>query len=76
MGYQFKTRIYSESSLEKNTNVILTLKQSHKIINVLRMKANDDIIIFNSNYGEWLGKIIIQKSIVSVICSNIIKQLK
>ena len=76
MGYQFKTRIYSESSLEKNTHVILSIKQSHKIINVLRMKANDGIIIFNSNYGEWLGKIIIQKSIVSVICSNIIKQPK
>ena len=76
MGYQFKTRIYSESALEKNTNVILSIKQSHKIINVLRMKANDDIIIFNSNYGEWLGKIIIQKSIVSVICSSIIKQPK
>ena len=76
MGYQFKTRIYSESSLEKNTNVILSPKQSHKIINVLRMKANDDIIIFNSNYGEWLGKIIIQKYTVSVICSKIIKQPK
>ena len=76
MDYQFKTRIYTESSLAKNTNVILTLKQSHKIINVLRMKANDDIIIFNSNFGEWIGKIVIQKSIVSVICSNIIKKAK
>jgi 16S rRNA (uracil1498-N3)-methyltransferase len=76
VGYQFKTRIYSESSLEKNTNVILTPKQSHKIINVLRMRTNDDIIIFNNNYGEWLGKIMIQKSTVSVICSNIIKQAK
>jgi len=76
VGYQFKTRIYSESTLETNTNVILTPKQSHKIINVLRMKANDDIIIFNNNYGEWLGKIMIQKSTVSVICSNIIKQAK
>ena len=76
MGYQFKTRIYNESSLDKNTNVILTPKQSHKIINVLRMKTNDDVIIFNSNFGEWLGKIIIEKSKVSVNCSNIIKQAK
>ena len=76
MGYQSKTRIHSEFFLEKNANILLTLKQSHKIINVLRMKNNDDIIIFNDASGEWLGKIIIQKSKVSVVCGDIIKSAK
>ena len=76
MNYKAKTRIYCKASLEKNVNVSLTLKQSHKIINVLRMKNNDDVTIFNEAYGEWLGKIIIQKSKVSVICGDIIKPIK
>jgi 16S rRNA (uracil1498-N3)-methyltransferase len=76
LAYQFKTRIYSESALAENAKVLLTSKQSHKIINVLRMKTNEDIVIFNSNCGEWLGNIIIQKSIVTVVCNKIIKQAK
>tara|TARA_B110001454_G_scaffold97560_1_gene92360 strand:- start:1367 stop:2083 length:717 start_codon:yes stop_codon:yes gene_type:complete len=76
LGYQSKTRIHSGFFLEKNANILLTSKQSHKIINVLRMKNNDDIILFNDVSGEWLGKIIIQKSKVSVVCGNIIKRAK
>ena len=76
MGYQSKTRIHSGFFLEKYANILLTSKQSHKIINVLRMKNNDDIILFNDASGEWLGKIIIQKSKVSVVCGNIIKRAK
>ena len=76
MGYQSKTRIHCGFFLEKNANILLTSKQSHKIINVLRMKNNDDIILFNDASGEWLGKIIIQKSKVSVVCGNIIKRAK
>ena len=76
MGYQSKTRIHSGFFLEKNANILLTSKQSHKIIHVLRMKNNDDIIIFNDASGEWLGKIIIQKSKVSIVCGDIIKRAK
>ena len=76
MDYQFKTRIYSESALEKNVQIVLSKKQSHKIINVLRMKESDDIVIFNHVYGEWAGKIQIKKTLVSVECTNMIKSAK
>ena len=76
LNYQFKTRIYSEFSLEKNAKIILTKKQSHKIINVLRMKTDDDILIFNNIYGEWIGKINITNSKVCVICINLSKDPK
>ena len=62
MEYQFKTRVYSESSLDKNLIVPLSKKQSHKLLNVLRMKTNEDIIIFNNVSGEWSAKVHIKKS--------------
>ena len=62
MAYQFKTRVYDESSLDKQEKFSLSVKQSHKLINVLRMKDDDEIIIFNNIYGEWSAKIKIKKS--------------
>ena len=66
MAYQFKTRVYDESSLDKKEKFSLSVKQSHKLINVLRMKDDDEIIIFNNIYGEWSAKIKIKKSIVNM----------
>ncbi len=76
MEYQFKTRVYSESSLDKNLIVPLSKKQSHKLLNVLRMKTNEDIIIFNNVSGEWSAKVHIKKSIVSVECIKKIRNAK
>ena len=52
LDYQFKTRVYNESFLDCNEEISLSVNQSHKLINVLRMKENDDIIIFNNISGE------------------------
>jgi len=76
LEYQFKTRVYSESSLDKNLIVPLSKKQSHKLLNVLRMKTNEDIIIFNNVSGEWSAKVHIKKSIVSVECIKKIRNAK
>ena len=76
MAYQFKTRVYDESSLDKQEKFSLSVKQSHKLINVLRMKDDDEIIIFNNIYGEWSAKIKIKKSIVNVECIKKIRDAK
>ena len=76
MEYQFKTRVYNESFLDNNEKISLTLKQSHKLINVLRMRENDDIIIFNNIYGEWSAKIKIKKSLIHAECLKKIRDVK
>ena len=76
MDYQFKTRVYSESCLDENSIIKLSSKQSHKLVNVLRMKTSDDIIIFNNISGEWSAKIDVNKSIVSVECIKKIRNAK
>ena len=76
MDYQFKTRVYSESFLDYNEKIAFSVKQSHKLINVLRMKENDDIIIFNNIYGEWAAKIKINKSLINAECIKKIRDAK
>ena len=76
MAYQFKTRVYDESSLDKQEKFGLSVKQSHKLINVLRMKDDDEIIIFNNIYGEWSAKIKIKKSLIHAECLKKIRDAK
>ena len=73
MAYSFKTRLYTSSLLAENIEINLTTFQSHKIINVLRLKNGDLINLFNGEYGEWGGKIEIKKSKVKFLCLRIIK---
>ncbi len=76
LDYQFKTRVYNESFLDCNEVISLSVKQSHKLINVLRMKENDDIIIFNNISGEWGAKIKIKKSLIYAECIKKIRDAK
>ncbi len=73
MAYSFKTRLYTQSILEKNTEVYLNPIQSHKIMNVLRLGSGDSINLFNEQYGEWNGELIIIKNKVKFICINKVK---
>ena len=45
-------RIYSKENLQKG-NLTLSKKQSHYLKNVMRLKLNDKISIFNERDGEW-----------------------
>ena len=74
MTYNFRTRLFSYESLFKNNKIDLNSLQSHKIINVLRLKTGDPINMFNGNNGEWNGQIEIHKPIVKFICKNMIKK--
>ncbi len=73
MTYSFKTRLFTSSNLEKNTEVFLNSFQSHKIINVLRLKNGDSINLFNSKFGEWNGTLTIKKTKVKFTCDHRIK---
>lgn len=53
-----KTRIFVEKSISSNLMVYIKNKQHHFLKNVLRVKINDQINIFNGFSGEWETKII------------------
>jgi len=50
-------RLYIESTLKENQEVFLSEGQSHYIQKVMRLKADDTILLFNGVHGEWKAKI-------------------
>ena len=52
-----KTRIFIDQTISKNLILYIKKKQHHFLKNVLRLKINDEINIFNGISGEWQTKI-------------------
>ncbi len=64
-----KTRLYVEKKLSSNIMIYLKNKQHHFLKNVLRIKIQDNILVFDGLTGEWLSKV------VSINRDNIVLQV-
>ena len=53
-----KTRLFVEKQISQNLMIYIKEKQLHFLKNVLRVKLDDFISIFDGNSGEWNAKII------------------
>ena len=53
-----KTRLYVEKKLSSNIMIYIKNKQHHFLKNVLRIKIQDNISVFDGLTGEWLSKVI------------------
>ena len=53
-----KTRIFVNKSISSNLLIYIKDKQHHFLKNVLRIKVNDEINVFDNKTGEW-GSIVI-----------------
>ena len=63
--YSNLIRLYTKDSLNPNNQIILANNQHHYLKNVMRVKKNDNLRIFNGIEGEWLAQIIkIQKKYI------------
>lgn len=59
--YNFKTsRIFIENDLSLDASIELSIAQSHYLSNVMRLKAKDELLVFNGTQGEWLAQIELQ----------------
>ena len=52
----FKTRLFLESDIKKHQTIYLSKRHTHFLVNVLRVKPDEKISIFNSQSGEWETK--------------------
>jgi 16S rRNA (uracil1498-N3)-methyltransferase len=50
-------RLYVASELGPDASVELDPAQAHYLINVLRCKAGEEVLLFNGKDGEWLGRL-------------------
>ena len=57
LSYKAKIRLYFPGKLSLEDPVKLENKQVHYLINVMRKKIEDSILVFNSVNGEFLAKI-------------------
>ena len=53
-----KTRLFIEKQISQNLMIYIKEKQHHFLKNVLRVKLNDVINVFDGNTGEWRSKVI------------------
>ena len=56
-SYQPKIRLHISDKLIPDKRLIISLKQSHYLINVMRKKIDENLLIFNDDCGEYLAKI-------------------
>ena len=53
-----KTRLYISDKLSANILIYIKNKQHHFLKNVLRIKTNDNVNLFDGLTGEWSSKVI------------------
>jgi len=56
--YEFRVpRLLVDAPLKADANVPLTHGQANYLLNVLRLKSGDDVLVFNGRDGEWGAKL-------------------
>ena len=72
-----KTRIFVNKSISSNLIIYIKDKQHHFLKNVLRIKVNDEINIFDGITGEWESTVMsINRENTVLRVTNIINKLK
>lgn len=67
-------RLFVNNELKKDEQIDLTKNQTHYLLNVMRQKDGDNILIFNGKDGEWVSKIKIESK--KLITLNVIEQTR
>ncbi len=57
MSNNIKARLYVAHDLTTGGQILLEGNQGHYLVNVMRLKATDHILLFNGRQGEWLAEI-------------------
>ncbi|MEM6649912.1 MAG: 16S rRNA (uracil(1498)-N(3))-methyltransferase [Pseudomonadota bacterium] len=50
-------RLYTKAPLREGETFHLDRDQAHYLVKVLRLKAGDDVLLFNGQEGEWRGQL-------------------
>ena len=74
LSYKAKIRLYCPEKIALKSSVKLENKQVHYLINVMRKKIDDPILVFNSVNGEFLAKI--SEIYKNTIIIDIIKKIR
>ena len=51
-------RLFVDGNLAKEERVILNESQSHYLAHVMRVRIQDNVLLFNGRDGEWSGNVV------------------
>ncbi len=72
-----KTRIFVKKLISSNLIIYVKNKQHHFLKNVMRIKVNDKINVFDGTSGEWVSKVIsINRDNTALLVTENIKKMK
>src|SRR5690348_2497436 len=56
--YDFRTpRLYVDAALAEGVSVALEREAANYLLNVLRLKAGNEVLLFNGREGEWRARL-------------------
>ena len=56
--YEFDApRLFVDAPLQQGGEIALAREQANYLVNVLRLKPNDRILVFNGRDGEWSARL-------------------
>lgn len=58
MSISTLARLYVSEPMKIESEIILERTQSHYLVNVMRMRSGDDLLVFNGIDGEWKATLI------------------
>ncbi|HKG76236.1 MAG TPA: 16S rRNA (uracil(1498)-N(3))-methyltransferase [Beijerinckiaceae bacterium] len=59
VSYDFRApRLFLDAPLETGGRVALDRAQANYLLNVLRLKGGDDVLVFNGREGEWRARLV------------------
>lgn len=66
-------RLYVPSTLVAAADFLLSEAQSHYLMHVLRLEANDGVRVFNPVDGEWLARVVSsnKKGVTLTVCESL-----
>jgi 16S rRNA (uracil1498-N3)-methyltransferase len=62
-GYDFRTpRLFLDAALAPGARVVLDRAQANYLVNVMRVRAGEGVLVFNGREGEWRASLVIEGS--------------
>ena len=59
--YEFRMqRLFLDAAISRDTPIALDRAQANYLLNVLRLKSDDEVLVFNGRDGEWRARIAVE----------------
>jgi 16S rRNA (uracil1498-N3)-methyltransferase len=75
-GYDFNApRLFVDAALQSGARIALDRGQANYLLNVLRLKTGDTVLIFNGRDGEWRAELSVEgRKAADLVCAELTRE--